>query len=83
MQWKRKSKEQRATDNENYRHDLWRRRLAWHTFFCLLPRRLDPETVVWLEFVQRRTDPEGNRFHNKWRYEYRTYQKALTEGAKT
>lgn len=33
----------------------WRESVSdWHPFFCLKPRRIDSETVAWLETIERK-----------------------------
>lgn len=57
------------------------RKLDWHRYFTLVPRRIDNNRCVWLQFVERRGSiytfrsrlPESSitaDFYG-WRYEYR------------
>lgn len=46
--------------------------LFWHKWFAWYPVRIDSETCVWLEFVERRGNVEYNSEGEEyWKFDYR------------
>ena len=60
---------------------LRKRKLEWHRYFTLLPRRIDNDLCVWLQFIERKGSPylrsalihgSGVRVQiEDWNYAYR------------
>lgn len=53
--------------------DQHKRELEWHYKFALWPRRINEDTVLWLELYQRRKvlTKSTTMFDATWRWEYR------------
>lgn len=72
-----KTRQAKAEEKEN-------RLKEWHRYFTLIPRRVNEEQLVWLQFVERKGEkykgmcyPPEMRPHPcwKWRWEYRIQEK--------
>ena len=65
------------------------RKLDWHRYFTLLPRRIDNDRCVCLQYIERIGIPymrtvmiHGSRYTSQmehWRYEYRIPKPVYTE----
>lgn len=79
MRFKTLSATQREIEKTKRKIERRTRLHPWRNFFCLKPRRVDDNTIVWLENIQCRLDPNYNGDWISAHMQYRTYQQALQD----
>lgn len=47
------------------------KRSRWHRWFAVIPIAMTSNTVVWLEFVERKGTYRGDQLGGHWEWEYR------------